>query len=113
MSEQALHVWDAVNDLRRFLLVDPDPTHLTPEQLAETTRLTQIALEKQVQFGYSFGLLALDNPDMPQILTYRALDKLQPDTQDPAAMAAPNHITQQRIEAYVNSVAGPAKTPNP
>jgi hypothetical protein len=113
MSEESLHVWDAVNDLRRFLLVDSDPTHLTPEQLAETTRLTQIALEKHVQLGYSFGFLALENPDMPQILTYRTLEKLQPDTSDPAAMAAPHRITQQRIEAYANSVAGPSPTPNP
>jgi len=113
MTEQSLHVWDAVNDTRRFLLVDSDPTHLTPEQLAETTRLTQIALEKQVQFGYSFGFLALENPDMPQILSYRALEKLEPGAPDPAAMAAPRRITQQRIEAYVNSVAVPAKTPNP
>jgi hypothetical protein len=108
MEEQSLHEWDAVNDQTRFLLMDSDPTHLTPDQLAETTRLTQIALEKHIQMGYSYGRIAREFPDMPQILTYPVLAGLLPATPDRAAMAAAHQRTRQRIELHVNSVAGPA-----
>jgi allophanate hydrolase subunit 1 len=36
LTEQNFSAWNAVNDARRFELVDPDPTHLSPQQLAET-----------------------------------------------------------------------------
>jgi len=104
MSSQSLHEWDAVNDQRRFLLVDSDPTHLTPDQLSETVRLTQLSLEKHVQFGFSFGRLAEEFPDMPQTLTYRVLKALIPASSDPKALAAAHLRTQQRIYDHVQKV---------
>ena len=102
MSEQSLHEWDAVNDQRRFLLVDSDPTHLTPDRLEETIRLTQISLEKHVQFGFSFGRLAEEFPDMPQTLTYQVLRSLLPAAPDQNAQKAAQQRTHQRINDVVN-----------
>jgi hypothetical protein len=104
MSSQSLHEWDAVNDQRRFLLVDSDPTHLTSDQLEETVRLTQLSLEKHVQFGFSFGRLAEEFPDMPQTLTYKVLKGLIPASSDPKTLAAAHQRTQQRVEDLVQKV---------
>jgi hypothetical protein len=104
MSLQSLHEWDAVNDQRRFLLVDSDPTHLTADQLNETVRLTQLSLEKHVQFGFSFGRMAEEFPDMPQTLTYKVLKGFIPASSDPKALAAAHQRTQQRIEDLVQKV---------
>ena len=111
MSLQSLHEWDAVNDQRRFLLVDSDPTHLTANQLDETVRLTQLALEKHVQFGFSFGRMAKEFPDMPQTLTYKVLKGLLPASSDPKALAAAHLRTQQRIEDFVRHVQASATRP--
>jgi hypothetical protein len=43
----------ALIDAHRFDLLDSDPTHLSPQQLNETIQLTEIALEKHIQFGES------------------------------------------------------------
>ena len=104
MSEQSLHEWDSVNDQRRFLLIDSDPTHLAPDQLDETIRLTQISLEKHVQFGFSFGRMAEEFHDMPQTLTYGVLRSLLPTAPDQQALEAPHQRTQQRINALTNHV---------
>jgi len=104
MSLQSLHEWDAVNDQRRFLLVDSDPTHLTSDQLDETVRLTQLSLEKHVQFGFSFGRMAKEFPDMPQTLTYKVLNGLLPSPADRNALAAAHQRTRQRIEDHVQKV---------
>ena len=104
MSEQSLHEWDAVNDQRRLLLIDSDPTHLAPDQLEETIRLTQISLEKHLQFGLSFGRMAAEFHDMPQTLTYGVMRSLLPTSQDQKALAAAHQRTQQRIDAFVNHV---------
>ena len=111
MSEQSLHEWDAVNDQRRFLLVDSDPTHLAPDQLDETERLIQISLEKHVQFGFSFGRMAEEFTDMPQTLTYKVLRGLLPAPPDPGSLAPAHQRTQQRIDDFVNRVGAgsPAK----
>jgi hypothetical protein len=102
MSEQSLYEWDAVNDQRRFLLIDSDPTHLAPDRLEETIRLTQISLEKHVQFGFSFGRMAEEFPDMPQTLTYKVLKGLIPASSDQKAQAAAQQRTDQRIDELVN-----------
>ena len=104
MSLQSLQEWDAVNDQRRFLLVDSDPTHLTADQVNETMRLTQVSLEKHVQFGFSFGRMADEFPDMPQTLTYKVLKGLIPTSSDPKTLAAAHQRTQQRIEDFVQGV---------
>jgi hypothetical protein len=62
MSQQSLEAWDAINDAARFNLLDPDPTHLSPQQLDRVIQLTLTALEKHVLFGYSFGRFAHEKP---------------------------------------------------
>ena len=101
MSEQSLHVWDAINDAHRFDLVDPDPTHLSPLQLAEVIQLTAAALEKHIQFGYTFGRYAVEFPEMPHTITYADIAKLRPTplALDPTGMAAAHQRTEDRIKA--------------
>jgi hypothetical protein len=117
MSLQSLHEWDAVNDQRRFLLLDSDPTHLTADELNETVRLTQLSLEKHVQFGFSFGRMADEFPDMPQTLTYKVVKSLIPASIDSKGLAAAHLRTQQRIDELVQRVlAGstqPQQAPTP
>jgi hypothetical protein len=111
MSWQSLREWDAVNDQRRFLLVDSDPTHLTADQLNETVRLTQLSLEKHVQFGFSFARMAEEFPDMPQTLTYKVLKGLIPASSDPTVLAAAHQRTQQRIDELVQHVLAGSTLP--
>lgn len=101
MSDQSLREWDAINDAHRFDLVDPDPTHLTPQQLAEVIQLAATALEKHIQFGYSFGRYALEFPDMPHRITYPDITKARPTaiSLDPKGMAAAHQLTDARLIA--------------
>jgi hypothetical protein len=64
MSAQSLNDWDAINAAHHFDLLDSDPTHLSLQQLSETIQLTEIALAKHIEFGYSFGRFANEFPDL-------------------------------------------------
>jgi hypothetical protein len=57
--------------------LDNDPTHLSPQQLDETIRLTQIALEKHIQFGESLGRYAHEFPELPNTVTWEKIDRHQ------------------------------------
>src|SRR3984957_1711723 len=62
--------WNAINDSRRFTLLDPDPTHLSAQELSDTIHLTEIAVEKHLQTGYSIALISSLFPDLPASLSY-------------------------------------------
>jgi hypothetical protein len=101
MSTQSLNDWDAINDAHHFDLLDGDPTHLPPQQLNEIIQLTETALAKHIQFGYSFGRFAHEFPDLPHTVTWESIDRLRPspiDT-DPSGMAAAHQRTEDRIKA--------------
>ena len=72
--------------------------------MSETVRLTQLALEKHFQFGFSFGRLAKEFPDMPQTLTYKVVKGLSPRSADQQVLAAADERTHQRIEDHVQKV---------
>jgi hypothetical protein len=95
--------WDACNDANRFRSLDPDVTHLHKEQLQDEIRLAQIAYEKHIQLGYEMALLNATNPDIPQIVTYQAVSRLQPweHESDEATLIS----TYERIEREVNAPA--------
>ena len=103
LSEQSLHDWDAINDAHRFDLTDPDPTHLSPERMDEVIRMTEIATEKHVQFGDSFGRYASEFPKMPHTLTWGVIAQLRPSAGDakPEEMAAVKRRTDDRINAVL------------
>jgi hypothetical protein len=101
MSAQSLNDWDAINAAHHFDLLDSDPTHLSLQQLSETIQLTEIALAKHIEFGYSFGRFANEFPDLPHTVTWDKIDRLRPsaiDT-DPSGMAAAHQRTEDRIKA--------------
>jgi len=101
MAEQSLHDWDAINDAHRFDLVDPDPTHLSPQKLDDVIQLTATALEKHIQFGYSFGRYAQEFPDVPHTITWTSLSQFRPEpiNLDPKGMAAAHQRTTDRLKA--------------
>jgi hypothetical protein len=93
--------WNAVNDARRFSLLDPDPTHLSPQQLAETIELTAVAIEKHLQVGFTIALIESRFPDLPASLTYDDVRTYLPSPyqEDPQGMAAAHQRTIDRLEA--------------
>ena len=101
MSQQFLEAWDAINDAARFNLLEPDPTHLSPQQLDSVIQLTLTALAKHVLFGYSFGLYAHRYPNSHHTITWDAIAKLRPEPSvlDPQGMAAPHQKTVDRLKA--------------
>ncbi len=100
MSQQSLDTWNAINDAARFDLLHPDPTQLSPQQLNEVIQLTNVALEKHILFGYSFGRYAAEFPEMPHRVTWALIEKLRPEplNLDPKGMAAAHQRTDDRIK---------------
>jgi hypothetical protein len=90
LSQQSFDTWNALNDAHRFDLADTDPTHLSPQQLEQVLQLTEVALSKHVEMGYSFGRMAHEFSDMPQTITWRNIEALRPTSfsQDKQGMAA-------------------------
>jgi hypothetical protein len=101
MDTQSLNDWDAINDAHHFDLLDSDPTHLSAQQLNETIQLTEIALAKHIEFGYSFGRYAHEFPELPHTVTWDKIDRLRPSAFDidPSGMAAAHQRTEDRIKA--------------
>ncbi|MES2392291.1 MAG: hypothetical protein V4555_11665, partial [Acidobacteriota bacterium] len=101
LADQNLGTWNALNDARRYDLLDTDPTHLSPQQLDQTLQLTEVALGKHILQGYSFGRLAHEFPEVPQAITWNNISTFRPDavSVDPQGLAAANKLTQDRINA--------------
>lgn len=101
MSRQSLQTWDAINEAHSFDLLDPDPTHLTGQQLDQVIQLTVAALQKHLTFGDSFGLYAVEFPDRPHTITWALIESLTPTSfdLDPKGMAAAHAITERRLHA--------------
>jgi hypothetical protein len=116
LSEQSLRDWDAINDAHRFDLLDSDPTHLSSQQLNETIQLTETALAKHIEFGYSFGRYAHEFPDLPHTVTWEKIERLRRsafDT-DPSGMAEAHQRTEDRIKAAMeegSDAAPPVPSP--
>jgi type II secretory pathway pseudopilin PulG len=101
LADQNLETWNALNDACRFDLLDTDPTHLSQQQLDQVLQLTEIALEKHIEEGYSYGRLAHEFPDMPQTITWININAIRPSAidLDPKGLAAADQLTQNRIRA--------------
>jgi hypothetical protein len=101
LTEQGMAAWNAINDARRFALLDPDPTHLSPQQLTETIELTEIAIEKHMQVGFTMALIDSRFPDLPASLTYDEVRSYlhSPFLEDPQGMAVAHQRTMDRLKA--------------
>jgi len=101
LTEQNFAAWNAVNDARRFELLDPDPTHLSPQQLAETIKLMEITLEKHMQVGFNIALIYSRFPDLPASLTFDEVRTYLHSSyeQDPQGMAGAHQLTTERLKA--------------
>jgi hypothetical protein len=114
LSQQSLDDWNAINDARSFDLLDTDPTHLSPQRLDQVIQLTETALEKHIEFGYSYGRLAHEFPDLPHAITWANIDLVRPSpvTLDPHGMAAAHQLSTDRIHAGLHALdPSPSTTP--
>jgi hypothetical protein len=101
LTDESSATWNAINDARRFALLDPDPTHLPPQQLQETIQLTETAIEKHLQVGYNIALIDSMFPGLPATLSYDEIRTYvrSPYQQDPQGMAAAHQRTMDRLKA--------------
>ncbi|MGD0647397.1 MAG: hypothetical protein ABR971_05335 [Acidobacteriaceae bacterium] len=106
LSEQSLDTWNAINDAASFELLDTDPTHLPPQRLDQVIQLTETALEKHIEHGYSFGRLAHDFPDLPHAITWTSIERVRPSaiTLDPQGMSAVHQRTIDRVNAGLHAL---------
>ena len=106
MAQQSLDDWNAINDASSFELLDTDPTHLSPQRLDQVIQLIETALEKHIEFGYSYGRLAHDFPDLPHAITWDNIDRVRPSaiTLDPRGMAAAHQRSTDRIQAGLHAL---------
>lgn len=113
LSAQSLAEWDAINDAHRFDLINRDPSRLTPQQLDSVIQLTAFALEKHIQVGYSYGRYAHENPDMPHLITWDAIDAIRPTSVDvdPTGMAGAHRRSDIRINTTLSNFPGATNTP--
>jgi hypothetical protein len=97
----------AVEDAERYDLVDADPSHLSPAEIATEIQLTQAALAADYLRGISLLDLEGAFPDFPATLTSKELRQMRHAPQQPAS-APPNParaLTMERMKAagYVES----------
>jgi len=114
MAQQSLDDWNAINAANSFDLLDTDPTHLSPQRLDQVIQLTETALAKHIQFGYSFGRLANEYPDLPHAITWENIGRIRPSAAqlDPQGMAAAHQRTADRIKAGLHALdTRPATAP--
>ena len=83
-----------------------NPTHLSPQRLQQVIQLTETALEKHIEFGYSFGRLAHDFPNLPHAVTWSNINRVRPSaiTLDPQGMAAAHQRSADRISAGLHAL---------
>jgi hypothetical protein len=106
LSQQSLDDWNAINDAASFDLLDNDPTHLSPQHLDQVIQLTETALEKHIEFGFSYGRLAHDFPNLPHAITWTNIDRIRPSALelDPQGMAAAHQRTTERVNAGLHAL---------
>jgi hypothetical protein len=99
VTDQNFAACNAINDARRFTLLDADPTHLSPQQLARTIELTEIAIEKHIQVGKNIAYISSQFPDLPASLTYDEIGKYLRSSyeDDPQGMASAHQLTMDRL----------------
>ena len=106
-------VWLAVNQAEQYNLVDPDPTHLTPPQLAEVIDRTEKALTQQLLAGEALANLN-GFTDLPQTVTRDEILSLRGLTNQQATgpLSAAYALTHDRLVAANPSQPDLPSTPS-
>jgi hypothetical protein len=101
MSQQSLETWDAINDAMRFDLLDPDPTHLSPQQLDRVIQLTTPLSGSTSSSDTPSDSSPTDTQTAPNTITWDFIFKLRPRPSDLdlQGMAAPHQRTMARLKA--------------
>jgi hypothetical protein len=100
-GQQGLDDWNAFNDAGRYRSFDPDPTHMTPEDIDRTLQALQVNMEKHIQVGDSLAMMHLRLPELGSSLTFTEIAAFQPDLLDkvPPGLEAASKLTQARLKA--------------
>jgi len=85
----------------RYDLVDADPAHLPPEQVAAEIDLLRAALEKQWLLGSQMENLVASHPDFPAGVTRAELRRLRhaPDEETLKLLGPAQALTNERLRA--------------
>jgi hypothetical protein len=91
----------AVEEAERYDLVDADPSHLSPAEIAAEIQLTQAALGADFLRGISLLDLERAFPDFPATLTSKELRQMRhvPQQPDSAPLGAARALTMERMKA--------------
>jgi len=100
-AEHSFEATVAVREAERYDLVDPDPSHLSPEQIAAEIELVQTALGKQWLHGVLIENLVESFPDFPATVTRAELHQLRhyPDAQTTKLLGPAHALTMERLKA--------------
>jgi hypothetical protein len=99
--EMVLQSAHAMLDAERYNLLDSNPSHMTPDQVAEEIQLTQVALSKTLLYGTVMLNLAESHPDFPTLITRDELAKVRnpPDRDTEELLRGAHSQTMQRLKA--------------
>ena len=117
VEDASNNAWLAINDAEQFALNDPDPTHLTPNQLSSVIALTEKALTLQILCGEA--LINLGSfPNLPPTITRLTLDAirnrngtLSPSLRAARAVTLARLVATNRTTPCTAPIAAPCTAP--
>jgi hypothetical protein len=91
----------AINQAQRYNLMDSDPSHLSPAEVATEIDLTQAAMTKLFLHGALLGNLSEAFPDFPSTVTRAELGSIRhtPDAHTAEILAPARALTEGRLKA--------------
>lgn len=91
----------ATVEAQAYELLDPDPSHMSPAQVADEVRLVQAALVKVWMLGRLMENVAAAFADFPTTISVAELDQLRnpPDEQTRRLLAPAERLTIERLKA--------------
>jgi hypothetical protein len=101
VSEQATAAALATVQAGSYQLLDPDPTHLSAEQVTDEIRMVQVALMRLSLLGRQLLNLVQDFPDFPPTVTLAEWEHLNnmPDAATRELLAPARALTHERLKA--------------
>jgi hypothetical protein len=101
INQQNFQAARALLAAERYDFSDPDPSHLSPAQVAAEIELTQTALTEQYLRGSLLRNLVQACPDFPATVTDEELHRVrhEPDAQTKELLAPARALTLERLKA--------------
>jgi hypothetical protein len=113
INQQNFQAARALLAAERYDFSDPDPSHLSPAQVAAEIELTQTALTEQYMRGGLLRNLVQSCPDFPATVTGEELQRVRhrPDAQTKELLGPARALTMERLKAagYVDPEPPPQK----